>query len=116
MQLERPVTIDDVLRAVCQLDGVGYPDLVGPSRTNLLAQARRRAARVLSMLGHSRSQIADALNRDHSTICKGLRRGTPGDPHAECSTVLMVVAARRGIEGDAAQRAMVRAAMGEASA
>lgn len=64
-----------VMARVAALHNVTVEDIVGPSRSRQICEARWAAMRELRLSGKSTPWIGRLLNRDHSTVVHGLRRG-----------------------------------------
>lgn len=63
-----------IIARIAKLHDVDPEDIVGPSRTPELCEARFCIMRELRTKGWSTPRIGRLLNRDHSTVLHGLRR------------------------------------------
>ncbi len=62
----------EIIDRVAKLHDVDPDDLTGPSRMPCLCAARREVMRELRAKGWSTPRIGRLLNRDHSTVVKGI--------------------------------------------
>ena len=63
-----------ILWAYCRLHGITLDDLRGPSRKQPLAAIRQDCmAEIYHSTSMSTTQIGKILNRDHTTICHGIK-------------------------------------------
>jgi transcriptional regulator with XRE-family HTH domain len=78
-QRPQPISIDDVIEAVCQVAEVSEKDLAGPSRLRNLAQARTLAAFAVRDFRHlTMVDLGRRIRRDTSAMPHVLKRiGTP---------------------------------------
>ena len=67
---------DDIIQLFQDLanaSGFTLEELVGPGRTFKLSRIRQYGMLLAHMAGHSTPDIADVLNRDHTTVIHGIK-------------------------------------------
>lgn len=65
----------EVMRAVCEYQGVDEQHLIGPKRARKLVEARQTIAWILHRkLGYTLKAVGEFLSRDHSTVMDGVHR------------------------------------------
>lgn len=72
--MRSPFLAIEVLNKAASLSGYTVGDIVSPWRAHEVSWVRTACIFVMREQGLSLPKIADAVNRDHSTIMYGLRR------------------------------------------
>lgn len=72
--MKRVLPPDVIIAAVSGSHGVSPADIMGRKRTKRIAQARQSVMLWLRSDGRTLQEIADILQRDHSTVLHGIRR------------------------------------------
>lgn len=71
---ERRCSWRPAVSRICEEHGVPFAEIVGPSRTREISEARQHAYVAMRECGLSLPRIGAILNRDHTTVLYGLRK------------------------------------------